>query len=171
MDQILFKEKQKPTVIPWIMISWVIINFLFVNYEVFITKELAPSNSSQNILLLLVDALMIYSLFVFIRTKLETKITETEIYYKLQGKRNREGSINWNEVKEVVVLKYNPIFKYYKEDRLKPPESGLSFTYAVLGNGRLQLILKNGERILIGTHKRKELEQVIELIQINKHIN
>ncbi|MCB0473313.1 MAG: hypothetical protein KDC69_02350 [Flavobacteriaceae bacterium] len=67
----------------------------------------------------------------------------------------------WNDLGKVFIRKYNPVLEYggwgvrlnYYRKR------GRAFN--VSGNIGLQLILKNGKKILIGTHKEYEMKQVL----------
>lgn len=88
---------------------------------------------------------------------LKTRIDEKEIQFSFKPfLRNR--SYKWNELSKVWVRKYKPISEFggwgFKGGRLWGNNGR---AYNVWGDKGLQLELKNGKRILVGTQNHNEL--------------
>ena len=67
---------------------------------------------------------------------------------------------SWEEIEKISVREYSPLLEYggwgYAEERVEE-----HIMYNVKGNIGLQLVLKNGKKILIGTQKAEELKQIL----------
>ena len=99
----------------------------------------------------------------FLSLKLKTRIDEKGIYYQFYPIHLSYRIILWNEISSCYVRKYNAIFEYGGwgfKNSLRIKKSGKSYT--VKGKIGLQLALKNGKKILIGTQKKEEIQRVIE---------
>lgn len=107
-------------------------------------------------------AFMSVFLLFFYKLKLTTVITKEYISIRFNFFHRKEKIFNWHEVQQAEILKYNPILDYggwgIKYGGLK------SIAYNVSGNQGLQLLLKDGRKILIGTQKPDQIEKVIKQI-------
>lgn len=91
--------------------------------------------------------------------RLDTQIDQTGIYYQFFPFHLKKRKIEWNSIERAYVRQYRPIKEFggygirgfTKKNR----------AYNVSGKFGLQIILKNGNRLLIGTQKSIELEEVI----------
>jgi len=95
--------------------------------------------------------------------KLKTRIDESGIQYRFFPFHVKIRLIAWHEIQEVYVRKYNPISEYggwgIKGGALWSKSKGVA--YNVSGNIGIQLVLKNGKKILIGTQKEKDANNVL----------
>ena len=98
--------------------------------------------------------------------KLETKIDGKSIRYKYFPFIRSWKSVNFDELNDFYVRKYSPISEYggwgYRYRGRK--NSGLN----TKGNMGLQLIFKNGKKLLIGTQKADQLKLMVSKIQESK---
>jgi hypothetical protein len=68
--------------------------------------------------------------------------------------------MKWNEVQQCYIREYSPIFEYGGWGWRYSFSNGRA--YNVSGKIGLQIVLKNGKRILIGTQKANKLKEYIE---------
>lgn len=97
---------------------------------------------------------------VLIALKLNTLISKEGISYQLFPFHLKPLLISWNEVASVEVRKYKPLRDYGGWGYRFSIKNGKAFN--VSGNMGLQIILKNGDKILIGTQKPEELETYLK---------
>jgi hypothetical protein len=94
--------------------------------------------------------------------KLETKIDEMGIHYGFWPFYSKLKLINWSDILECAVIKYNPIVDYggwgYKMGLFSKKGSAMS----VRGNIGVQIVFKNGKNLLIGTQRKEDVEKVIK---------
>lgn len=93
-------------------------------------------------------------------------------YFRLKTTVNNEGihvnfhpfgykkTMEWNEIQLCYIREYSPIFEYGGWGWRYSFSSGRA--YNVSGNIGLQIVLKNGKRILVGTQNADELKAYIE---------
>lgn len=96
---------------------------------------------------------------IFLTANFETEIRKDGLYYKFFPFQFRFRHISWADVKTMELRQYRSLSEYLGWGiRIGP--SGRA--YNVKGNNGLQLVLKNGRRILFGTQRPEELQQAIE---------
>lgn len=104
-------------------------------------------------------------ILLFMNLKLKTRIDENGISYQFYPFHRSYKIISWNNISNSYIRNYNAIFEYggwgMKLNFMK--KSGKAFTTS--GNIGLQLKLKNGRKILIGTQKKNELQRVLDTYQ------
>lgn len=147
----------------WLIVVLVIpffamlVPFLFQKEEINNDKE--TINSIFTILIILITAIGL-----ILSIKLKTRIDEYGIKFRFFPFHFSNKSINWNEIKKVYVRKYNPILEYggwgLKGGRLWNKSKGVA--YNVKGDIGIQLELKNGKKILIGTQKGSDVERILQ---------
>jgi hypothetical protein len=112
--------------------------------------------SVSGVVILLLIALLLFIL------KLKTRIDDIGIYYQFYPIHFTYRVITWNEITTCYVRNYNAIFEYggwgFKSSLRR--KKGKSFT--VKGKIGLQLELKNGKKLLIGTQKKEEIQRVLD---------
>ncbi|MGB0892386.1 MAG: hypothetical protein ACPGUU_08540 [Flavobacteriaceae bacterium] len=157
----IFKEEQRFTqtwLIALLLISGIIPIILII-------MEYVEENSKMttNEFLLIIGAVIVSLSFIFF-FKLNTRIDEKGIQYKFFPFHFSYRIIKWSEVKKVYVRKYDPIGDYggwgLKGGALWNKKAGTAIN--VSGDIGIQLILKNGKKILIGTKKETEAKQVLK---------
>ena len=162
MSKIIFSEEQKYRT-PWI---WLVI-FPAIGVLIFLLKlnelksDFANPVGEDGLsgLIILEGFLFVFMVgltILFYKMKLITQIKLDGIHFRYPPFINKERIISKANIRKYEVRKYNPNreFKGHgvkKGKRFK--KTGLAYT--VSGRIGLQLFLKNGDKILIGT-KRKE---------------
>lgn len=152
---ILFSETQKFR--QWWI--WIII-LIVIEFQVKLLYHEFEKSSPEIEKVLLLTFVHVLVVLIFLYSKLSTEITESEIMYKFFPFNWRKKSILWVDVEKAYVRSYNPILEY----------GGWGYRFGLFGKGRalnvsgnvgLQLELKNGKKILIGTKMQEELKLVI----------
>ncbi|HRG67359.1 MAG: hypothetical protein JNL65_09655 [Saprospiraceae bacterium] len=160
-----FKEKQKFTQWWfWLLIIGITCLFLFGLYQQLILKIPFGDNPTSDSTLVLISLIPILIIILFLISKLETEINELGVSYKFYPFHLSKKTIPWESIDKAYIRKYNPITEY----------GGWGFRLGLFGKGRalnmsgnmgLQLELKDGKKLLIGTQKFEELEQLLQKIK------
>jgi hypothetical protein len=98
-------------------------------------------------------------LIYFIR--LTTRINEQGVYYTFPPFWNKERIILWLDVSQAYVRKYNPIMEY-GGCGVRLGVFGRGKAYNVAGSMGLQIVFKNGKKLLLGTQKPEEMEAILQ---------
>lgn len=117
-------------------------------------------NSFVSTILNLSVTIALLLLIVFIPF-LETEYNSSGITYRFFPFHLKKRTILWSEVNSAYVREYKPVLEYGGWG-IRGVFGKNGRAYNVSGNIGLQLELKNGEKILLGTRKKEELEKVIE---------
>ena len=159
MERILFKEEQRFT--QWWL--WLIVTASFAVPLLFIVREIAvlerDSEEYKSLLTSIYFLLGMGSLMVglFVKMKLVTEITSTGIRVKFPPVKMRWKSITKDEIAGFEVKEYRPIKDFggwgYRKNLLRKKDA-----YNVKGNIGLQLFLKNGKTLLIGTQRKQAIK-------------
>lgn len=157
----VFKEEQRFTQ------SWLIVllGISIIVPIVMITKEYLEENSSMTTIefLLTLGAIFISAVFIFF-FKLTTRIDEIGIHYQFFPFHLSLRTIEWNKIEKAYIRNYDPIGEYggwgLKGGALWNKKAGTAIN--VSGSIGIQLVLKNGKKILIGTQKENEAKQVLK---------
>ena len=159
----IFIEEQRFTQL-WLHIL-LIVSFTFS--IVVVVKKYIESNSDNNdalvdLIIVFGLILLVYGLILF--SKLKTRIDENGIQFRLIPFHFTAKSIAWDKIEKVYVRKYDAISEYggwgMKGGMLWRKSKGVA--YNVRGAIGLQLELKNGKKILIGTQKEDEIKRVLQ---------
>ena len=128
-----------------------------------LVQDISNGNSSLNdsglkasliLAIVLVTALIV----LFAKAKLSTQIDKKFISYKFYPLHKSYRKIAWNSVTKCEVVTYQPVSQYGGWG-IRAGKNGKVFS--VSGNRGLQIVLRTGERILIGTTKANELSMAI----------
>jgi hypothetical protein len=123
------------------------------------------SGSFENVaLIIFIEALVFTFLFT---SRLETKLDEHGISYRLFPFQLKTRFIAWDEISSAQVRKYDPLGEYWGWG-IKGTRKNRAINIA--GDVGLQLELKNGRKLLIGTLQKEEMEEVVENIQLSNLI-
>jgi hypothetical protein len=120
-------------------------------------------NPAPNAMLIFFAVIPLIFLLFFIFMKQDTKITEEgiEVVISPFGRRR----IAWSSIARANVRAYKPLLEYGGWG-IRYGFGGRGIAYSVGGgNEGLQLELKNGQKVLIGTKKGKELSDFLASIQ------
>jgi len=155
-QQILFEESQRFN--QWWL--WLIIlgSVGFAMYANIQTIQSDESLVSWTKLSLIIPILLIPSLFYFLMLK--TRIEKNGIYVRFIPFHWKEIFIAWDQLETCSVRTYSPLGEYGGWG-IKYGLGGAGKVYNVSGNQGLQLVFKDGARLLIGTQKPQELQEII----------
>ncbi|MEX1382430.1 hypothetical protein [Lutibacter sp.] len=106
--------------------------------------------------------ILVLVIILFLVLKLQTKIDETGIKYKFYPFQVSYKNIDWSNISECYIRNYNPISEFGGWGIKGSFRKNTGKAYTTKGSIGLQLKLKNGEKILIGTQKKEEIKRVLE---------
>ncbi len=162
----VFKEEQRFSQL-WLIIliifsSLVPIGVVINEYQ----KDEKPFSLEMVLLIIFVILLPLAIVFVF---KLSTRIDEQGIHYRFFPFHFSDKKISWNEISKAYVRTYDPLGEYggwgLKGGNFFNKSKGTAINVA--GDIGIQLELKNGKKLLIGTQKENEAKSVIQTYQNN----
>jgi len=102
-------------------------------------------------------------LVFFLCLKLETRINNSGIEVRFFPFHLSFIKISWNDIASVEVRTYSPISEYGGWGIKYGAKAGKA--YNVSGNKGIQLQLKDGSKLLIGTNKEEEVAKVLKSLQ------
>ena len=155
----VFKETQRFTQI-WLIVLLLIFTIIpvIISIKKYTINEISFTNLISTILILVLSIG-----FVFL-IKLTTRIDEVGIHYQFFPIHFSLKTIRWNEVEKAFVRTYSPISEFggwgLKGGSLWNKSNGKAIN--VSGDIGIQLVLKNGKKLLIGTQKENEAKRVLE---------
>ncbi|MDC7996319.1 hypothetical protein [Altibacter sp. HG106] len=106
---------------------------------------------------LFVTVLFLWMVFVL---RLKTTINEQGIQYQFKGFHRAPKEIDWRDLDQAYVRTYRPLSEYGGWG-IRGSLGTSNKAYNVRGNKGLQLVFKNGNRILIGTQQPEILKKVL----------
>ena len=109
-------------------------------------------------------ALPLVFLFMLLRAELRTTINEKYVAFSYRPFIKKEKVYEWAVIENCYIRIYNPVKEYGGWGIRTAFKRGYGRAYNVSGKMGIQLELKNGDLILIGTRKPKEAEEVIKRI-------
>lgn len=121
------------------------------------------SNVLDNVMLLVGFLFMLILSLLFFIMKLETRITDTGIAVRFYPIQLKFRNYRWEDIEQMYVREYSPLGEY----------GGWGIRYSFTGKGKalnvsgrmgLQLVFKDGKKLLIGTNKPEDLMQVLSVI-------
>lgn len=165
----VFQETQRFTQWPVRLASFGILGFLiFALYRWYVVKEtvgnVSVEDTTGQLVVLTVLGLVLLLLFSL---QLKTEIDERGIHYRFIPFHFKDQTIPWNEIQDCYVRTYSPIMEYGGWGYRISLKKGKAFN--VSGNKGIQIVLKSGKKILIGTQNGSEATLVIERYLKKKH--
>jgi hypothetical protein len=174
MDKILFKEEQRFNQ-PWVWLILVPVSVsVFWIFGVAFNKQLVngepwgdkPMSDAGLIVFGIFTLLMMIGLTILFYTmKLEVKIKMDGVYYRYPPMIRKFRKISNESIERFEVRKYNPIREYggwgVKTHGNPKKRRKYGLAYNVKGNIGLQLYLKDGNKILIGTQRSDALKHAM----------
>ncbi|MFA9212415.1 MAG: hypothetical protein ACEQSR_01025 [Candidatus Methylacidiphilales bacterium] len=136
--------------------AWIIVLMVTVTIFAIINYVQMPASFSS------VSPLVVtfFADLILIALRLNTKINKEGIYFQLFPFQLKGTLITWSEIATIEVRKYSPIKEYGGWGFRYGFKNGKA--YNVSGNMGLQMVLQNGDKILIGTQKPEELETYLK---------
>lgn len=142
----------------WLIII-IVIGFIIYNYI-----ENRQYFSMEEIIGSFAVSILIFILFFII--KLETKIDELGIRVRLFPFHLQFKYFPWKTIQKAYIREYSPIGEYGGWG-LRMGLFGKGKAYNISGNFGLQIVFKDGKKLLIGTQKAVEMKKFLE--EMNKH--
>lgn len=99
--------------------------------------------------------------------KLETSIDTNGISVRFFPFHLKKKHFNWDQLESCSIRTYKPVIEYGGWG-IRKTFSGKGTAYNVKGKVGLQLVFKNGDRLLIGTQKAEELNEVLKTL--DRHV-
>jgi len=159
----VFIEEQKftqPLVIVGLSVAFIVVCFsIFQEWERISSGTIGEKIASLSGLLIVVLVA-----FLFANLKLKTRIDEKGIYYQYFPFHLSFRFIDWNSISKCYARNYSGISEFGGWG-IKFSISKNSKSFTTKGNIGLQLKLNNGNKILIGTQKKEELQRVLNNYQ------
>lgn len=156
----IFKEEQRFTqtwIILLLVISGTIPSIIILSTYM---KDGSQVTLTEVILTISITLLVSMLIFVF---KLYTRIDENGIHYKFFPIHLKYKTITWHEILNAHIRKYDAISEYggwgIKGGFFWRKSKGTAVN--VSGNIGIQLELKNGTKLLIGTNQKEQAKQVL----------
>jgi len=107
---------------------------------------------------------MVFIYGLIFSLKLKTRIDETGIHFRFIPFHFKNKVIPWSTIEKGYIRSYEAISEYggwgMKGGKLWRKSNGVA--YNVKGDVGLQLELKNGKKILIGTQRQEEMKRVLQ---------
>jgi hypothetical protein len=147
----MFSETQRFRQI-WI---WLLLAAIFI-IRVYAYLAVKP-HSHQPLRHFFIIALVIVLFFV---VKLTTKIDETGICYQFFPFHVKERKIIWDDIAAVYIRKYNPLAEFggWGIRGISNKNRALNTS----GSIGIQIVYKNGNRLLLGTQKMQEADEILK---------
>jgi len=155
-EPILFQESQRFNQWwIWVIILGVMGVSIYANIQMI---QMEDSLFNWTNFSLVIPICIIPVLFYFL--KLKTRVEDHGIYVRFIPFHLKEIFIAWDQLEHCSVRTYSPLGEYGGWG-IKYGLGGAGKVYNVSGNQGLQLVFKDGSKLLIGTQKPEELQEVI----------
>ena len=160
-EKILFRETQRFRQW-WILAIIIGMNgfFLLAAYFQFILKQPFGDKPMDNISLLITFTINLMISVLFFLFRLETSITKNQISVRFFPFHLKPIVFTHDQIKTLFVREYKPIREYGGWGLKGSPSNK---AYNVSGNIGLQLVLNDGNKILIGTRERNKMQEIVDL--------
>lgn len=111
------------------------------------------------LVMFIAGAILVASMSLLASFKLYTKMDFEGVHYHANPFRWKYKTIAWGDIDQIYVRKYSPVLDYGGWG-IRYGRKG--WAYTAKGNQGIQIVLKNGKQILVGTQKPEEAERLIE---------
>ncbi len=120
-----------------------------------------PDKATDDYILILTSLVPVLLILLMLSLRLVTKIRNDGLYVQFKPLQFKEKHIKPDEINSFEVRKYKPLMEYGGWG-IRAGGKKYGKAYNVSGNMGLQLYLKNGKKLLIGTHKPREVEKAMK---------
>lgn len=153
----------------WVMAVLIAANGIFIygGVQQLIFSKPFGNNPMNNTLLVFTAILFLALTVAILSSRLHTFINSEGIYVKFFPFQIRYKLYGWDVVQSAYIKKYNPMLKYGGwgiRFRVAGFRMKSEVVYKTAGNAGLQLILKNGKKVLIGTHRPNAISETLTLL-------
>jgi hypothetical protein len=159
--KILFSETQKfKQWWLWILLIGINAVMFYGVYVQVIQGQPFGDKPASNTSLLIGCGISLLITILVLNFRLDTQVKNDGIYVRLFPLQLSFRFFPWNNLSECFVREYNPVAEYGGWG-LRLGLFGKGTAYNISGNKGLQLQFNNNKKLLIGTQKPEELQQVI----------
>jgi len=160
----IFKEEQRFTQ-TWLIV--IIVISLIVTLAI-ILKEIDKLSASE--IIISIGTIILASGLIFL-FKLSTRIDEKGIHYKFFPFHLKFKTVVWNDIENAYIRTYDAISEYggwgIRGGALWYKAKGKAIN--ISGNIGIQLELKDGKKLLIGTNKKEQAQDVLSTYKTQHH--
>lgn len=161
MEEILYQEVQKVrNKWIWALFALLAIVFFCSFFEQIILKRPIGPNPAPDWALGIMGLIPFCILFLILSIKLTIKISNDGISFQFSPFHQHPRNIKWKEIDKLYIRSYNPISEYGGWG-IRNLSFRKNIAYNISGYIGLQIELKSGKKILLGTQNQEELEQFI----------
>lgn len=121
-------------------------------------ETISQSNLTEKLTALSGVIIVLLVILLFLNLKLKTRIDEHGIFYPFH---RSFKVIPWNTISNLYIRRYDAIFEFGGWGIKSILRKNKGKSYTTKGDIGLQLELNNGDKILIGTQKKEELQRVL----------
>ena len=151
----------------WIFVLTGTITILLISGFIYqeLTHRMFGNNPlSHNDFIVSISNMIIIDLLFYL-VHLSTKIDSNGISFHFFPLHLKYRVYNWDEIETVYLRKYDPVSDYGGWGIRYSFKEGMAFT--TVGNIGLQIVLKNGKKVLIGTQKNGEIKTLFAKLHIS----
>jgi hypothetical protein len=163
MGKVLFKEvqyfRENPVWTILLMIPIAVFGSILV-YQLATGTGVGERPWSNTSLAILGTGILVPSVLAALRIKLTTIIDEEKIAFGWNMPTPELIEIRLSDIREWAVIKHDFVgYGYRKSEKY-------GTVHNLIGNRGLFIVTKEGEKILIGTHKLRELKELLDSLQV-----
>jgi len=156
----IFKEEQRFTQL-WLIILMVV--SMLIPLGIILGSYIKNPKSFSALELISIIGLIVFASGIIFLFKLSSRIDESGVHYKFFPFHRKFRHIKWQDLNASYIRTYDAISEYggwgIKGGSLWNKSKGIAIN--VSGDIGIQLELKNGKKILIGTQKEEEAKAVL----------
>jgi hypothetical protein len=142
---------------------WLILLVLFSTVPAIVIVAFVPDEEEIWVKLVVISILILTLAMIFI-IRLETEITKEGIRYKFWPFHPKPRMIRYEDIKKIEVRKYEPLSEY---GGWGIKGTSKNRAYNVSGTIGIQIELKSGKKLLLGTNKKDEAETIVRRIELS----
>ena len=158
-SDILFEEVQSKTSRQTVGFFRTVSIIVFTSLVINIILQKGIATTFTYFLITILTILIVLSLIL--PSSLTTQIRSDGIYVRFSPVRPSFVKFSWNDIEDVYLRNYDALSEYFGWGyRIGPNGIG----YIVAGNVGIQIILKNGNKVLVTTQRPHEVKEVLQKI-------
>ncbi|MDH7460949.1 hypothetical protein QEG73_06650 [Chitinophagaceae bacterium 26-R-25] len=163
MTQQVFIETQKfkgrLMYFVFMLLGSILALFIYADVQQLILDRPFGEKSVPNAVLIIATLFLSFLFFALASTTLETSVTNKGVTFRWRPFQNKVKQFSWSDIAKAEIVHYG--FVGYG---LRITSHGLVYTAG--GNTGLKIVLKSGRKIIFGTQRPEELEEVLAQLKI-----
>ena len=159
-SEILFEEIQQFTKAPVREFIKILMGIVFIALVVSLALQKGRMTDYNRLLIIFLPILLVANFIL--GSKLITQVRIDGIYVRFPPWQSKFSQYNWTDIAEVFVKDYKPMQEFMGWGiRYAPGKIG----FIVSGNSCIEIVFKNGNRVLITTQRPGEVKEVLRRIE------